>query len=90
MIKALTTFILIGTVDSMDTQFATVEFNYNPATHERASVAILPISAFPCVVEEGDTFYIVKLDAKKDARIYCSLGEGHMPLWDCTLDNPCE
>ena len=90
MIKALATFILIGTVDSMDTQFATVEINYNPKTLEPASVAIHPISAFPCTIEEGDTFYLVKLDAKKDAHILCSPGPGQMPLFDCTLENRCE
>tara|TARA_B100000131_G_scaffold311223_1_gene343818 strand:- start:1367 stop:1639 length:273 start_codon:yes stop_codon:yes gene_type:complete len=90
MIKALTTFILVGTIDSMDTQFATVELNYNPATLEPASVAILPISAFPCSVQEGDTFYIVKLNPDKDARILCSKGPGQLPLLDCTVENRCD
>ena len=73
MIKALATFVLIGTVDSMDTQFATVEINYNPATLETAAMAVLPLTAFPCEIAEGDTFYIVKLDPKKDAHILCAL-----------------
>ena len=42
----LTTFILVGTVDSADTQFATVELNLNPATSEGPAVAIVPVSAF--------------------------------------------
>ena len=72
MIKALATFILVGTIDSMDTQFATVEINYNPATLQTASMAVLPLTAFPCDIVEGDTFYIVKLDPEKDAYILCA------------------
>ena len=56
----LTTFVLIGTVDSMDEYFATVEINMNPAT-EQAGHAVMPLSAFPCQIKEGETFYILKL-----------------------------
>ena len=60
MTKMLTTFVLIGTVDSMDEYFATVEINMNPAT-EQAGHAVMPLSAFPCQIKEGETFYILKL-----------------------------
>jgi len=90
MIKALSTFLLIGTIDSMDQNFATVEVNYNPATLEPASMAVLPLSAFPCDVAEGDTFYILKIDPDKDAQILCAPSENEMPLWNCTLNNPCK
>lgn len=77
MIKALATFVLIGTVDSMDSQFATVEINYNPATLQPAAMAVLPVSAFPCEIEEGDNFYILKTDPNKPATILCIYDEGN-------------
>jgi hypothetical protein len=90
MIKALATFVLIGTIDSMDTQFATVEINHNPATAEPAAMAVLPLAAFPCEVREGDTFYVVKLDPNKDAFILCAEREDEPPLCHCTHENPCD
>ena len=58
--KLLTTFVLIGTVDSKDDFFATVEINMNPAT-EQVGHAVIPLAAFPCKIKEGDNFYILKL-----------------------------
>lgn len=58
--KVLTTFVLVGTVDSMDEYFATVEINMNPATEQPAQ-AVMPLTAFPCEINEGQTFYILKL-----------------------------
>jgi len=69
--KTLTTFILIGTVDSHDGQFATVELDLNPATNAGPALAVMPVTAFPCKVDEGDTFYVVKLSEKEDAIIIC-------------------
>ena len=60
MIKLLTTFVLVGTVDSKDEFFATVEINMNPAT-EQPGHAVMPLTAFPCQIKEGETFYILKL-----------------------------
>ena len=54
--KLLTTFVLIGTVDSKDDFFATVEINMNPVTHQ-VGHAVLPVRAFPCESKEGDIFY---------------------------------
>ncbi len=68
--KLLTTFVLIGTVDSKDDFFATVEINLNPPVAE-PSVAVMPISAFPCDVEEGTKFYILKLTEQDLPVIIC-------------------
>jgi hypothetical protein len=35
-------------------------------------MAILPITAFPCEIEEGSRFFIVKLDKDLDAEIICA------------------
>jgi hypothetical protein len=70
--KLLTTFVLVGTIDSMDTVFATVELN-TPAPTSQSSMAILPITAFPCEIEEGGRFFIVKLDKDLDAEIICAV-----------------
>ncbi len=68
--KLLTTFVLIGTVDSKDDFFATVEINMNPVT-EKAGHAVIPVAAFPCVIKEGDTFYILKLTEESLPVIIC-------------------
>ena len=73
--KLLTTFLLIGTVDSKDDFFATVEINMNPATNQSGQ-AVMPLSAFPCKIEEGDTFYILKLTESTDPVIICKNVEG--------------
>ena len=68
--KLLTTFVLIGTVDSMDDFLATVEINMNPAT-EKPGYAVIPITAFPCEIKEGDNFYILKLTKDSIPVIMC-------------------
>ena len=68
--KTLAAFVLIGTVDSKDDFFATVEIQKNPPT-EMHGTAVLPLHAFPCSVNEGDTFYILKLTKETDAVILC-------------------
>tara|TARA_B100000131_G_scaffold42770_1_gene38446 strand:- start:299 stop:544 length:246 start_codon:yes stop_codon:yes gene_type:complete len=73
MFKTLTTFVLIGTVDSTDEFFATVEINTNPPVAEH-SLAVMPLHAFPCKISEGDTFYILKLTEKENPVIICELG----------------
>ena len=69
--KTLTTFILIGMVDSMDSYFATVELNTTPASNGGPAMAIMPVSAFPCEIYEGKVFYVVKLHEDQDATIVC-------------------
>ena len=69
--KTLTTFILVGTIDTHDAQFATVELNLNPATNAGPAMAVMPVAAFPCEIKEGDTFYVVKLSQLQDAVVVC-------------------
>ena len=69
--KTLTTFILIGMVDSLDSYFATVELNTTPASNGGPAMAVMPISAFPCEIYEGKVFYVVKLHEDQDATIVC-------------------
>ena len=73
--KVLTAFVLVGTIDSHDGQFATVELNLNPATNAGPAMAVMPVAAFPCEIKEGDTFYVVKLSELEDAVIVCQKEE---------------
>lgn len=68
---ALTTFILVGMVDSYDPYFATVELSTTPASNGGPSIAVMPVSAFPCEIYEGKVFYVVKLYENQDATIVC-------------------
>jgi hypothetical protein len=68
---ALKVFILVGTIDSHDGQFATVELDTNPATNGGPAMAVMPVAAFPCEVKEGKVFYVVKLTEEQDAVIVC-------------------
>ncbi len=72
--KLLTTFVLIGTVDTKDDFFATVEINMNPIT-EQVGHAVLPLHAFPCEISEGDIFYILKLTKESLPVIICKESE---------------
>jgi hypothetical protein len=67
----LSTFILVGMVDSFDPYFATVELNTTPASNGGPSIAVMPVSAFPCEIYEGKIFYVVKLQEEQDATIVC-------------------
>ena len=60
----LKTFVLIGIIDSYDSHFATVELNMNPELNAGPAQAVMPISAFPCSISEGQKFYIIKLHTK--------------------------
>jgi len=67
----LTTFILVGMIDSFDSHFATVELNTTPESNGGPATAVMPVSAFPCEIYEGKVFYIVKLYENEDATIIC-------------------
>jgi len=69
--KVLTTFILVGMIDTHDAHFATVELNTNPASNGGPSIAVMPVNAFPCEIYEGKVFYVVKLSELTDAVIIC-------------------
>lgn len=71
MMTILTTFILVGMIDSYDAHFATVELNTTPASNGGAATAVMPVTAFPCEIYEGKVFYVVKLHDEQDAVIVC-------------------
>ena len=75
----LTTFILVGMIDSHDRYFATVELNTTPASNAGPSMAVKPVSAFPCEIYEGKVFYVVKLHEEQDATIVCQKDIKHEP-----------
>ena len=77
--KALTTFILVGMVDSFDPYFATVELNTTPSSNGGPSIAVMPVSAFPCEIYEGKIFYVVKLYDAEEATIVCQKEENNEP-----------
>jgi hypothetical protein len=67
----LATFILFGTVDSIDTTLAAVELNATTPVHQ-TSLTIMPVSAFPCTISEGSIFFVVKLYEDKEAEVVCA------------------
>ena len=67
----LTTFVLLGVIDSHDGTFATVELNTNPASNGGPATAVMPVSAFPCEIKEGKVFFVVKMNEDQDAVIVC-------------------
>ena len=67
----LTTFILVGLIDSFDSHFATVELNTTPESNGGPATAVMPVSVFPCEIYEGKVFYVVKLYENEDATIVC-------------------
>tara|TARA_R110002073_G_scaffold169070_1_gene325940 strand:+ start:341 stop:595 length:255 start_codon:yes stop_codon:yes gene_type:complete len=69
--QMLTTFILVGMIDSFDAHFATVELNTTPASNGGPAMAVMPVEAFPCEIYEGKVFYVVKLHEEQDATIVC-------------------
>ena len=77
--QILTTFILVGMIDSFDAHFATVELNTTPASNGGPSVAVMPISAFPCDIYEGKVFYVVKMHEDQDATIVCQKDVNYEP-----------
>ncbi len=67
----LETFVLVGTILSYDSFFATVEFNTNPAVNGGPAVAVLPKLSIPCEIENGKTIYVVKNENEEHSRIVC-------------------
>ena len=56
----LNSFVLVGTILSHDSYFATVEFNLNPATNGGPAVAVIRNDSVPCEIEVGKKIYVVK------------------------------
>jgi len=67
----ITTFVLVGTILSHDSFFATVEFDLNPPTNGGAGLAVMPISAIPCDIKIGNTIYVVKQELQEAPVITC-------------------
>ncbi len=80
----LTTFILVGMIDSYDKHFATVELNTTPASNGGPATAVMPVSAFPCEIYEGKVFYVVKLHDEQDAVIVCQKEPEDEPIRERT------
>jgi len=68
-------FVLIGTVLSFDSFFATVEFQTNPPVNGGAALAVMPIAAIPCDIEKGKKLYVVKYENQETATISCEKQE---------------
>ena len=66
--KLLTTFLLIGTVDSR-TGFCHCRAKLESTTNQLD--AVMALTAFPCEIKEGDTFYILKLTEDSIPVIIC-------------------
>tara|TARA_Y100001958_G_C20992224_1_gene379284 strand:+ start:313 stop:537 length:225 start_codon:yes stop_codon:yes gene_type:complete len=56
----MNSFVLIGTIMSFDPEFATVEFQLNPATNGGPAIAVMRVDTIPCDVEVGGKIYVVK------------------------------
>ena len=72
----LSTFVLVGTILSHDSQFSTVEFNLNPAVNGGPSIAVLHNNSVPCEIEVGKKIYVVKTKAHEVPVISCEAPEG--------------
>ena len=66
-------FVLVGTILSHDSQFATVEFNLNPAVNGGPSIAVLHNSAVPCEIRVGRKIYVVKKENQEIPVISCDV-----------------
>ena len=69
-------FVLIGTILSFDSFFATVEFQINPPVNGGASIAVLPTAAIPCKTEIGKKVYVVKYEHEETPTITCAKNGG--------------
>ena len=56
----MNTFVLVGTIMSFDPEFATVEFQLNPATNGGPAIAVMRVDTIPCDVKVGGKIYVVK------------------------------
>lgn len=67
----LSSFVLVGTIVSMDSFMLTVEFNLNPATNGGPAIAVLPVESIPCEPEIGKHIYVVKNENEETPTISC-------------------
>jgi len=71
---SLKLLILIGVIDSVDNNLATVELN--SLTYGAPEIAVLPVDAFPCNVREGKVFYIIQDEQSGESTIVCENDPG--------------
>ena len=67
-----TSFVLVGTILSFDSFFATVEFQTNPPVNGGPSIAVLPTQAIPCETKVGKKLYVVKYEHEESPTITCA------------------
>ena len=67
------TFVLVGTILSHDSQLSTVEFNLNPMTNGGPAIAVLQNQAIPCEIKVGKKIYVVKHENMEHAFVSCEL-----------------
>ena len=68
--KLLAAFILIGTVDSIEKQFVSVDVAVKNGCDP--VVFDIPLELFPCEIKEGDKFRIIKLTEYSEPVIICN------------------
>ena len=73
--EPLTSFVLVGTILSFDSFFATVEFQTNPPSNGGGSIAVMPLNAIPCDIKIGNIIYVVKQELQEVPVITCKKGE---------------
>lgn len=72
----MTVFVLIGSVQSTDEFFATVQLQTSEACEQETGLAVLPLHAFPCKIKAGDSFHIMKETEDSIPIIQCGEFEG--------------
>tara|TARA_R110002096_G_scaffold252405_1_gene445322 strand:- start:407 stop:664 length:258 start_codon:yes stop_codon:yes gene_type:complete len=74
----MTVFVLVGSVQSTDDFFATVQLQTKEACEQEAALAVLPLHAFPCVIKAGDSFHVLKETEDSTPIIQCGEFEGKL------------
>ena len=57
--------VLLGLVDSVGSGYVVAEMTDN---YGEVRIMEIPESIFPCEIEEGDMFYVVKIDSVTEIR----------------------
>lgn len=74
----MTVFVLVGSVQSTDQFFATVQLQTRDGCIEEAGQAVLPLHAFPCEIEAGDSFHVIKLTEDSIPLVQCGEFQGEL------------
>jgi len=65
ILVAVTTIFLIGMVDNVEDNIATVEIT---DSNYQIQYADVPVAFFPCVISEGDFFHFAYIDGVTEIR----------------------